>query len=302
MSGQRIHRSGNRKALIERFELLDQGDKPVRAVLAGSRVRICCVIHFGVNLDNPTIGFLIRDRLGNDVFGTNTFHLKTPTGQFKKDEQVEVSFELDLNIGPGNYSLTLAVHSGASHTEDSYDWCNHLLAFSVIPNWPFSFVGVAALPVAAEVSRQLVRLRRRCGWGQVIDFTERGNAHLYQLEGWSFPEEGYSWTNGQRSELEFELPTTQKSARLTIDAAPYLGAGVDCQEVEVLLGNELVARWQVANSGNYTCEVPARLIQREVRLTLVHSHPHAPASAGESSDIRQLALAVRSVTWHELER
>lgn len=295
--GQRLNRSGNLRAKIESFEMLDSDDRSVRIVGTGSRVRVACVVAFNDDMENPTVGFLIRDRLGNDVFGTNTLHLDRPTGSFRKGERAEVNFPTTINLGPGTYTLTLAVHLGADHTDENFDWCDHVLAFSVIPAWPFTFVGVAALPTQVEISRTVTRLRRTCRLGEPITFGEDGNAHLYQGDGWSFPEAGFSWTDGPRCELLFELPQTSSDFVLELDASPFLAPGLLDQKVELLVNGEARAHLRISEPGVHQCRLPAAALGGQVHLTLVLPDCASPASTGSPGDERLLGLAVRSLTW-----
>jgi lipopolysaccharide transport system ATP-binding protein len=98
-----------------------------------------------------TVGFLIRDRLGNDVFGTNTFHLGVSRTAVKMGETMRVDFSFpSLDLGIGSYSLTAALHSGPEHTQANFDWWDRALVFDVLPgDGPIS-IGVCALQVSAS--------------------------------------------------------------------------------------------------------------------------------------------------------
>lgn len=60
--------------MIEAVEMFS-GDQSSRAVQVGDPVRFQVDIAVNADIDELTVGLLIRDRLGNDVFGTNTWHL-----------------------------------------------------------------------------------------------------------------------------------------------------------------------------------------------------------------------------------
>ena len=51
-----------------------------------------------------------------------------------------------LNLGPGSYSVTVALHSDVTHLEDNYDWWDKALVFEVVRGPETFFVGVAHLP------------------------------------------------------------------------------------------------------------------------------------------------------------
>lgn len=138
-------RSGNFLAVISDVTLLGQGGEAVRAVVTGDPITICVRVLFFQQCTNPTVGILLRDRLGRDIFGTNTYNLKQPLGECEAGQEVEVQFTCDLNIGPGEYSLTAAVHTKAVHLEECYDWADRVLTFRVLPGSDFHFIGAAKL-------------------------------------------------------------------------------------------------------------------------------------------------------------
>ena len=149
--GRTVTRSGTGQAQIQQIEMLDENDRKARAFRVGYVAKIQCHIQFNDYIENPTVGILIRDRLGNDVFGTNTYHLNIPNHSYHGGESIVATFTLKLNLGQGNYSLCAAVHSGDTHLLDNFDWWDQCLVFQMVPNNSFSFIGCAALPVQAEI-------------------------------------------------------------------------------------------------------------------------------------------------------
>ena len=87
------------------------------------------------------------------MFGTNTYHLNTPKHSHGPGETTIATFTIQLNLGQGNYSLCIAVHSGDTHLENNYDWWDQCLVFQMIPNNSFKFIGIAALPVEVEIQK-----------------------------------------------------------------------------------------------------------------------------------------------------
>ena len=152
--GATVTRSGDGRAYFENVEMLDENDRPARAFRVGDTAKIRCDVISNASLESPTVGILIRDRLGNDVFGTNSFHLEVDKEIYRAGENIEATFTLPLNLGCGNYSLCVAIHSGDTHLQDNYDWWDQCLAFQVIPGNSFSFIGLASLPVELKMQRK----------------------------------------------------------------------------------------------------------------------------------------------------
>ena len=103
-----------------------------------------------INANNVTVGILIRDRFGQDIFGTNTELLKKRI-TIQKGEEKEVIFKLPMNIGPGKYTLTVAAHEGVVHSEKCYHWIDNCISFEVAGFYKEQFTGIAYLPTSVTV-------------------------------------------------------------------------------------------------------------------------------------------------------
>lgn len=148
-SNRRSTRSGTAEATIENVDLLIDGTS-VRTVRSGSPLRIRIVLLTKAVVHDLTVGILIRDRLGNDVYGTNTFHLGTSRQRIEADKRITVEFTVRaLDVGIGSYSLTAALHPGDSHVSSCYDWWDRALVFQVFRGERPTSIGVCSLEVAA---------------------------------------------------------------------------------------------------------------------------------------------------------
>ncbi len=147
-------RSGSGTARIREVDITATDGRSVRTVQVGETVVLHCAVDFHKGMERPTVGFLLRDRMGNDVYGTNTHHLGCRDMAVRDGESLDVAFSIPMNIGPGNYSLCVAVHAGDSHLEENCDWWDQCLALQVIPGTESPFVGVAALPAGVEITRK----------------------------------------------------------------------------------------------------------------------------------------------------
>jgi len=148
--GQLSTRSGNNKARIDKVELLDANQKSARVFMVGELITLSCIVHYREPIEQATLGFMIRDRLGREVFGTNSYYLKHHLDVIQTPLSLKIDFQLGLNLGPGDYSLSLSSHTGDSHISDNHDWWDNALMFRIIPNGSLVFVGVAYLPIAIK--------------------------------------------------------------------------------------------------------------------------------------------------------
>ena len=83
-------------------------------------------------MDDITVGVLIRDRFGQDIFGTNSYHMKKEIS-IRSGKHVCLVYDFaELNLGPGKYSITAAVHTGSTHVEECVHWMDKCVAFEVV--------------------------------------------------------------------------------------------------------------------------------------------------------------------------
>ncbi|HYB42106.1 MAG TPA: ABC transporter ATP-binding protein [Candidatus Methylomirabilis sp.] len=147
-------RSGTFEARIADVDLLDAEGRPTRAFIVGEWGRIRARLEFASPLAAPTIGILIRDRVGNDVFGTNSFYIDPIAGAYEPGDHMTVEFDIELNLGAGTYTLTMAIHRDATHLSLNYDWWDKMISFEIVPGSGPHFIGSAWLPVRLRVERR----------------------------------------------------------------------------------------------------------------------------------------------------
>ncbi|MGA3186927.1 MAG: ABC transporter ATP-binding protein [Bryobacteraceae bacterium] len=80
------------------------------------------------SLEDPVVGILIRNRLGIDVFGTNTRIEGVDLGNIPAGEVFEVGFTFDCLLTRQDYTLTVATQHREGYSQD---WLDDVLAFSV---------------------------------------------------------------------------------------------------------------------------------------------------------------------------
>jgi lipopolysaccharide transport system ATP-binding protein len=121
-------RHGDGASRIEEIDLRDFRGETVRTLEPGAPVTIYVRAKAVKSLDNPVVGILIRNRLGIDVFGTNTRIEGIDLGTVAAGETFEVEFTFDCLLTRQDYTLTAATQ----YTEGySQDWLDDALSFSV---------------------------------------------------------------------------------------------------------------------------------------------------------------------------
>ncbi|MBB5401770.1 ABC transporter ATP-binding protein [Paraburkholderia youngii] len=92
-----------------------------------------------------SVGILIRDRFGQDVFGTNTALLRKQA-HFSAGNSVCCRFSLPLNFAPGKYTVTVALHSDDTHVHDCQHWWDAAATFEIAGFQHVPFSGLCYVP------------------------------------------------------------------------------------------------------------------------------------------------------------
>jgi lipopolysaccharide transport system ATP-binding protein len=96
-----------------------------------------------------SVGFLIRDRFGQDVFGTNTALLSKQT-HFNAGGRSLCRFSLPANFAPGKYTVTVALHTEDTHVHECHHWWDAAAMFEINGFAVTQFSGLCYVPVVFE--------------------------------------------------------------------------------------------------------------------------------------------------------
>ena len=141
------YRHGNGAAEILRVDLLDASQQPVSIVETGQLVHLRVQVVFNEDIEDPVYGFIIRNRHGIHLYGTNTLVQGIRGGLSKRGARMETTFSFNCWVAPDLYSISIAVHSANAV---SFDWLDGALFFRVISAIPIE--GVANLNATVEIN------------------------------------------------------------------------------------------------------------------------------------------------------
>jgi energy-coupling factor transporter ATP-binding protein EcfA2 len=145
---QYTFRHGDRSAEILKVELLDASRRPVQLVETGEPLLVRTRILFRESMEDAVCGFMIRNRHGIHLYGTNTDLQQSDIGSVQAGELVEVMFAFDCWLAPDSYSIVVAAHSPEAV---SFDWVDGAMLFQVMSSTPME--GVANLNASVTVKR-----------------------------------------------------------------------------------------------------------------------------------------------------
>jgi lipopolysaccharide transport system ATP-binding protein len=145
--------SGTGEVTLTDIALLDAVGNPIEMVAVGQPVSLRVTTTCNAKIEELVVGYMIKDRLGQPVFGTNTYHHKRKLKNLRGDETIEFNFDFQANLGPGTYSVAIALHADDTHVGKNYEWCDRALVFNMINIDKDEFVGVAWIPPVVRCSQ-----------------------------------------------------------------------------------------------------------------------------------------------------
>lgn len=147
--------SGTGEATFESLELLDASSNPVEFIGVADDVTLRARVRVHSPVERLVFGYMIRDRLGQPVYGTNTHHTDQSLENLSTGDVVEFRASFRADLGSGSYSVSVALSSTETHLVKNYQWKDLALVFTVSNLRHPIFVGVGHLPprITAEVKR-----------------------------------------------------------------------------------------------------------------------------------------------------
>ncbi len=145
--------SGSGEARVESISLHDAAGAPVEFVGVGQPVELRIRARVHAALPRLVLGYMIRDRLGQPIYGTNTHHTDQALEDLPAGALVEYAIRFPMNLGAGTYSVSTALVSSDTHLEHNYEWRDLALIFTVANLDKPVFVGSAFVPPQIEIHR-----------------------------------------------------------------------------------------------------------------------------------------------------
>jgi len=133
--------SGTGEAKIEEIVLYNSKGETAEVVGVGEKVELQFVIHVNEDIKSLVLGCGIKDRLGEMMFGTNTFNTRQIINQPKDGDIFIFKVSFFANLGVGSYSIHASLVEEQSHIEKNFQWLDRALVFSVVNFDKYEFVG-----------------------------------------------------------------------------------------------------------------------------------------------------------------
>ncbi|MDR6608651.1 ABC transporter ATP-binding protein [Pseudomonas synxantha] len=145
--------SGTGEARILNVRLLDQHERSIDAAEVGQPVVLEVNVEVRQDIERLVLGFMIKDRLGQAMYGINTHRQDQALNDLQAGERVTYRFAFVMGLGKGNYSVALSLSRLDSHLDRNFEWRDYGLVFHVINNRQEDFVGCSWLAAKTTITR-----------------------------------------------------------------------------------------------------------------------------------------------------
>jgi lipopolysaccharide transport system ATP-binding protein len=155
-NGWLLTKSGTGEARVRSLQLLDAHSGEELAVAqVGQAVELRLEASIHADIPQLVLGYMIRDKQGHIVWGTNTWHTRQIQEDIKCGESVVFRLPFTCTLRPGSYSVSPALVSSETHLINNYEWIDNLLVFDVVNIERDIFIGSNWLDARFSITRQL---------------------------------------------------------------------------------------------------------------------------------------------------
>lgn len=133
--------SGTGEVVISEIELLNAKGESAELIRVGESLVIKFVIIVNTDVESLVLGCGIKDRLGQMMFGTNTFYTNQMITNLKQGDVFEYTVSFAANLGVGSYSVHASLVQERDHIQKNYQWLDRAMTFSVVNVDKTEFVG-----------------------------------------------------------------------------------------------------------------------------------------------------------------
>lgn len=136
---------GDNKAQIMGVGLFDLQNRKTSLVAPQQKVNLIIKVKFNSQLENPIVGFSIKDRLNNIIAQSNSYVL----GNYLESSDSNLAsflFEFTIpSLNSGFYTISPAIASGSQDNHIQHNWIHDALIFQVMNKQKFELQGLLTL-------------------------------------------------------------------------------------------------------------------------------------------------------------
>lgn len=129
---------GDGAAELVAIEMIGSDGKALSHISASDTVTLSISARANQTIQSPIIGFIVRDRLGQPLFGSNTCVSGKERPALQSGQLLEVHFCFTMpRLASGSYSISAAISGGTQSEHTPHDWRHEMMVFDVTAS-PFN--------------------------------------------------------------------------------------------------------------------------------------------------------------------
>jgi len=138
--------SGTGEAVVLDVRLVGETGLDLEFVEVSQLVTLRVTVETKCYIPRLVLGYSIKDRLGQVIYGINTHLTNQAIENIKARTMICFEISFQANLGPGTYSVQLALVSSETHFVNNYEWLDRALMFNVINTSKGYFAGCSWMP------------------------------------------------------------------------------------------------------------------------------------------------------------
>ena len=135
LSNAKGWKTGAADLILVKLQTVSSSSEPATLLKGGEEVEVVIKAKANQNIKSPIIGFVLKDRLGQSLFGENThFANNSPSGiEAISGDEITATFRLLFPMLPtGEYTLMASVADGDLKTQTQHHWTENAILIRVI--------------------------------------------------------------------------------------------------------------------------------------------------------------------------
>lgn len=146
--------SGTGEARVQDIGLYNSKGEKTDHVAVGEAVELRVRVKVFEDIESLVIGYGIKDRLGQVMYGTNTWHTQQVITQPRSNDVIDFVFAFPANMGVGSYSVQTALVDSETHLSGNYEWRDLALVFDVANEKRVQFSGCCWIEPIVKVEKK----------------------------------------------------------------------------------------------------------------------------------------------------
>lgn len=110
-------------------------------------------------LKDLSSGIIIRDKYGQDIYGTNTFNNKKYF-DLKDEDNIKIEYHFPMGLKPGKYFLSVALHQDIKVTNKRLHWIDNAVDFTVSGFEKKQFIGVCDMQANLNLKQYKLKTKK----------------------------------------------------------------------------------------------------------------------------------------------